>query len=160
MRPVWRRVRYILLLSALASVAVCPAAWRDFKRRNAAEEAPALVRYLAERVRAEAEARGGRLPQQPAGPTPPLGRCCEQDGQCAVDAASWNDPGWRALRFSIDDPHRYSYQYEVVDGGRAAILRAIGDLDCDGVYGTVELRLDPDGEGGWVEAWSKDQPTE
>ena len=156
----WRRVRYVLLLVGLAALATCPAAWRDYRTRNRAAEAREMLRYLAGLVRAEHAERGGRLPQQPAGPTPPLGRCCEQGGECEVDREQWADPGWRALRFTIDDPHRYSYSYEVVDGGRAAVLRASGDLDCDGVPGVVELRLEP-GEGDeLIERWSSEDPTE
>lgn len=155
----WRRVRYVLLLVGLAALATCPAAWREFRHKNRAGEARAMLGYMASLVRAEFLDRGGRLPQQSVGPTPPAGRCCEQGGTCAVDKAPWADPAWRATRFSIDDPHRYSYQYEVVDGGRAAVLRAIGDLDCDGIYGTVEVRLEPDGDQ-LIERWSSDHPGE
>ena len=119
-----------------------------------------MLRYMAGLVRAEYTARDGRLPQQPAGPTPPVGRCCEQGGECIVDPETWSDPGWRALHFTIDDRHRYSYEYRLVDGGRAAVLRAIGDLDCDQVAGTIELRLEPGDEGELVEVWSSDQPLE
>jgi type II secretory pathway pseudopilin PulG len=157
---VWRRVRYVLALIGLAAVATCPAAWRDYRRANRAAEARQVLRYLAELVRAERAERGGRLPQQSVGPTPPIGRCCEQGGECLVDPQLWADPGWRALRFTIDDPHRYSYEYEVVDGGRAAVLRAIGDLDCDTVQGTIELRLDPGDDGALIERWSAHQPEE
>jgi hypothetical protein len=156
----WRRVRYVLLLLGLAAVATCPAAWRDFRRNNRAEEARATLRYLAGLVRAEYAERGGRLPQQPVGPTPPVGRCCEQGGECIVEAELWSDPAWRALRFTLDDPHRYSYQYQVVDGGRAAVLRATGDLDCDGIPGTVEVRLEPGDGVELVERWSSDRPLE
>jgi hypothetical protein len=156
----WRRARYVLLLVALAAGATCPAAWRDFSRKQRAEEAPTVLRYLAGLVRAEYTAREGRLPQQPAGPTPPIGRCCEQGGRCAVDAEAFSDPAWRALRFSLDDPFRYSYQYELVDGGRSAILRAFGDLDCDSIHSTFEVRLDPGGDGTLIEHWTSDKPKE
>ena len=156
----WRKGRYWLLLLALALVATCPRAWRDFRRKQRAEEAPDVLRYLAGLVRAEYTARDGRLPQQSVGPTPPAGRCCEQGGRCTPEKDTWDDPAWRALHFSLDDPFRYSYQYELVDGGRAVVLRAIGDLDCDSVFGTIELRLDPAGDGTLVEHWSKDRPDE
>jgi len=156
----WRRVRYVLLLVGLAAMATCPAAWREFRHKHRAGEAREMLRYLASLVRAEYGDRGGRLPQQSVGPTPPINRCCEQGGTCAVDAAAWADPAWRATRFSVDDPHRYSYQYEVVDGGRAVILRAIGDLDCDETYGTVEVRLEAGPDGTLVEHWSSDHPAE
>lgn len=156
----WRRVRYVLLLLGLTAIATCPAAWRDFRRKNRADEARALLAYMADRVKAEHASRDGRLPQQSVGPTPPLGRCCEQGGACTVDKTWWQDPAWRVLGFSVDDPHRYSYQYEVVDGGRAAILRATGDLDCDGVYGVVELRLDAGPDGLIKQSWRSEQPLE
>jgi hypothetical protein len=157
---VWRRVRYILLLLGLTALATCPAAWRDFRRENRADEARQMLRYLAGLVRAEYAERDGRLPQQSVGPTPPVARCCEQGGECLVDKALWSDPGWRALRFTLDDPHHYAYEYQVVDGGRAAVLRATGDLDCDGTFGIVEVRLEP-GEGdALVERWSSTTPLE
>ena len=156
----WRRVRYVLLLIGLAALATCPAAWRDYRRRNRAREARNLLEYMARLVEAEYRDRSGRLPQQSVGPTPPIGRCCEQGGRCVVDKTLWGDPAWRALRFSIDDPHRYSYQYELAEGGREVTLRAIGDLDCDGLYGKVEVRLVPGDGGGLVRTWTSDQPLE
>lgn len=156
----WRRVRYVLLLIGLAALATCPAAWRDWRRKNRAEEAPKVLRYLAGLVQAQVGARDGRLPQQSVGPTPPIGRCCEQGGTCQVDATLWDDPAWKALRFTIDDPFRYSYQYEVVDNGRAAVLRAVGDLDCDGTSGTIEVRLEPTADGKLVQTWTSKEPLE
>lgn len=79
------------------------------------------------------------FPPESVGPTPPVGACCMQGGKCAPDPALWEHPTWRALGFSIEDPHYYSYQYEVLDGGKAFVARAIGDLDCDGVLATFEL---------------------
>jgi hypothetical protein len=154
----WRRVRYVLILIGLAALATCPAAWRDWRRKNRAEEAPAMLRYLGGLVRDAYTARDGRLPQQSVGPTPPVGRCCEQGGTCTADASLWDDPAWKALRFTIDDSFRYSYQYEVIDGGRSAVLRAIGDLDCDGTSGTYELKLEPGADGALVETWDEKDP--
>lgn len=156
----WRRVRYILLFLGLASLATCPAAWRDFRRENRGAEARETLRYLAGLVRAEYAERDGRLPQQSAGPTPPIRRCCEQGGECIVDKELWTDPAWRALRFTLDDPHRYSYEYQVVDGGRAVVLRATGDLDCDEIPGIIEVRLEPGAEGELIEHWTSTQPLE
>jgi hypothetical protein len=156
----WRKARYWLLLFALCTLATCPAAWRAYRRQQRSEEAPHVLRYLAGLVRAEYAARDGRFPQQSVGPTPPIGRCCEQGGRCAVDQTWWDDPAWRALRFSLDDPFRYSYQYELVDGGRAAVLRASGDLDCDGIFSSFEVRLDPVEDGTLVERWTSENPKE
>ena len=60
----WRKGRYWLLLLALALLATCPAAWKEFRRKQRAEEAPHVLRYLAGLVRAEFAARDGRFPQQ------------------------------------------------------------------------------------------------
>ena len=140
----WRKIRYVLVLLALCAMATCPAARRAWLRRERAREAPLLLDVLGDRVEAVWKERG-RFPQEPAGPTPPIGACCDQGGACAVDATQWSKPGWAVFGFSIDDPHRYSYQYEPAPDGKSAIVRAIGDLDCDGVRATYEVRLTPDG---------------
>jgi hypothetical protein len=139
---VWRKVRYVLVLLGLCAMATCPAARRAWLTRERAREAPLLLDVLGDRVEAVWKERG-RFPQEAAGPTPAVGACCDQGGECAVDAAAWQSPGWATLGFTIDDPHRYAYQYQVVDGGKAAVIRAIGDLDCDGTPGTYEVRLEP-----------------
>jgi len=138
---VWRRVRYVLILIGLCALATCPAAVRRWRTT----EAPELLGVLADRVELVWHERA-RFPQEPAALTPPAGSCCDQGGECAVDAKQWTQGGWAALGFTIDDPHRYSYQYELIEGGRVAVIRALGDLDCNNTYGTYELRLTPDGD--------------
>ena len=141
----WKKLRYVLVLVGLCALATCPSAVRAWHTRERAREAPQLLDVLADRVEAVWKARG-RFPQEPAGPTPPLGACCDQGGECAVDAAQWQRGGWAALGFTIDDPNRYSYQVQLVDGGQAIVLRATGDLDCNGVSGVYEVRLAPHGD--------------
>jgi type IV pilus assembly protein PilA len=79
--------------------------------------------------------------------------CCAAGGtaeKCAPQAALWDaDPAWKALKFSMDDPHYYAYQYNVTNstsaGGQGSEFTAIavGDLDCDttmsrfSMYGVV-----------------------
>jgi hypothetical protein len=78
--------------------------------------------------------------------TPPLGACCKQpEGRCAPDPTLWTSPAWLAVRFSMDDPHRYSYQ--LVTDATSFTARAFGDLNCDGTYSTFELvgRIQADG---------------
>jgi hypothetical protein len=155
---VWRRVRYLLLLVALCSLATCPAALRHHRARQRSAEAPQVLTAMIEGVEAVWKERG-RFPQVTAGPTPPVGACCEQGGRCAAAPALWMDAAWRLLHVSVDGPHRYSYQYEVTGDGQVAVLRAIGDLDCDGVLGTVEVRLTPAG-GALHETWTRTLPDE
>lgn len=72
--------------------------------------------------------------------TPAADRCATGDHAYAPDAAPWQHRGWRALNFSVDDPHYYRYEFISSGTGRDAMFtaRAVGDLDCDGVYSTFE----------------------
>ena len=80
-----------------------------------------------------------QFPNLSAGPTPPLGSCCKQGGKCRPDPSLWLAPTWLAVQFSVDDPHYYSYQYLVLDSRKQFVVRAFGDLDCDGVYSTFAM---------------------
>ena len=156
-KDVWRRARWLLGLVGLCALATCPAAQRQCATKRAAREAPALLGYLVERVRAHVGEHHA-LPDVNVGPTPPVGTCCEHGGEtCAPDPARWQDPGWRALGFSIDDRHRFAYQ--VHRDGAALVLTAIGDQDCDGVRATYEVRLTLE-DDHVIEAWSQHQPLE
>ncbi len=141
----WRRLRYLLLLAALCAVATCPSAKRSCTAKVSSQEADDLIGYLADRVEGSITATG-RVPSAPAGPTP-LPACCEQGGTCSPDPALWATPGWQGLAFSIDNDYRYTYSYLPDPSGRSAIVRAVGDLDCDGETSgyEIEIRIDPDG---------------
>jgi hypothetical protein len=148
----------MLLLAALCAVATCPAAKRACMAKHHSQEADELLGYLADRVEASISATG-RVPATPAGPTP-LPTCCEQaEGTCSPDAALWATPGWQALGFSIDDDYRYTYSYVPDPSGRSAIVRAIGDLDCNGESSLYELeiRIAPDGV---QRTWTRKNPYE
>ena len=127
----------VAIIGILAAVAI-PAFMKYIKKSKSSE-----ARSFLTKLRADLEnhlLEHGALPP-PAGPTPPLGACCRpgnDDGKCAPDPALWDHPTWRALHFSIDDPHRYSYQV-VTEGGAIYAVRAYGDLDCDGAYATFTL---------------------
>jgi len=172
----WRRLRYLLLLTALCAIATCPAAKRSCTAKTRAAEADELLGYLADRVGAVVSSTG-RVPPTAAGPTPEPG-CCEQggqpdgkadgrpetkpetrpesrnDGRCSPDPAVWAAPGWRELGFSIDGPYRYTYRYTPDPGGLSATLRAVGDLACEGKPSQVELKLTVVG-GKVSRVWSR-----
>ena len=80
-----------------------------------------------------------QFPGPSSGPTPPLGACCQGGDKCTPDAALWETPVWRALRFAMDRPHYYSYQYQADPTGNGFTVRAIGDIDCDGQYATFSM---------------------
>lgn len=152
----WRRVRYVLLLAALCAIATCPAAKRSCTAKNRATEAEQLLGYLAEKVTLSYLATG-KLPQG-AGPTP-RPSCCDQGGTCEPDPSTWAAPGWVALGFSIDDEYRYTYEYAPDPSGMSAMLRATGDLDCDGKTSLHEVKLTISG-GTVLQAWTETDPYE
>ena len=152
-----RPVRYILALLALCAIATCPTAKRSCNARNESREADNLLDVIADRV-AKRVALTGKVPPTPAGPTP-LPSCCDQGGTCNDDASTWAAPGWRDLQFSIDGTYRYTYEYVPDPGGAAAIVRAIGDLDCNHSASTFELKLTV--KGNEVErVWARSNPYE
>lgn len=153
----WRRLRYVLLLVGLCAIATCPAAKRSCTAKSQAREAEELLEYLADRVAASITAHG-HVPATPAGPTP-LPACCEMGGTCEPDPSLWATPAWQALAFSIDGEYRYTYAYLPAADGRSAIVRAVGDVDCDGESGTLEVEVKIDG-AGITRTWTRKNPYE
>jgi hypothetical protein len=153
----WRRLRYLLLLVAFCAIATCPAAQRSCTAKSRAREPELLLGYLAERIEATIAATG-RVPETPAGPTPAPG-CCDQGGTCPPDPAAWSAPGWTALAFSIDGEHRYAYAYVPDPGGRSAVVRAVGDLSCDGKPSLYELEIRIEAQGP-ARRWTRKDPYE
>jgi hypothetical protein len=153
----WRRVRWFLTLVALCAIATCPSAKRSCTAQNRAQEAEDLLGVIADRV-ATVVATTGKVPPTPAGPTPQPS-CCEQGGTCSPDAATWAAQGWRELQFSIDGAYRYQYQYAPDPSGTSAIVRATGDLDCNGVGATYEVTLTVQGSSV-RRAWRRKNPYE
>ena len=135
----WRRIRWFLTLAALCAIATCPAAKRSCTARNRAVEADDILGVLADRV-AHAVAVTGKVPPVAAGPTP-VPSCCEQGGRCKADPAVWSAQGWKDLQFTIDGTYRFTYQYIPDPSGTSALIRAVGDLDCDGTTSLYEVRL-------------------
>jgi hypothetical protein len=129
-----------------------------YVRKSKTTEASMNVKKIYDGARAyyldEYLAPGATVPpakQFPASAptTPPLGDCCAQPGhKCAPNPALWSG-SWQDLKFSMDDPHYYSYTFEASGSGATAefTARANGDLDCDGDYSTFELvgKVDADG---------------
>lgn len=71
------------------------------------------------------------------GTTPVMGVCCASAGQvCVPDPAQFSG-AWDDLRFEPTEPHRYMYSFQQNPASFTA--RAVGDLDCNGVYSTFEI---------------------
>lgn len=153
----WRRTRYLLGLLGLCAIATCPIAKRSCTANSRLREADDLVGYLGDRV-AEVLAQTGKVAPQAAGPTP-RPACCDQGGMCPVDAHAWDIPAWRALAFSIDSPHRFSYEYVPDSGGSSAIVRATGDVECTGRPVVIQLEIRA-GATGVERTWTRKEPSE
>lgn len=116
-----------------------PESFTAYKQSSQRIEAELLMRQIVKRSQALASAAGVYV----VGSTTlsPAVSCCEQNAngkhQCAVDPATWQDPVWRELDFSIDDPHYFQYQYTGTATSYKVI--AVGDLDCDGTKITFAI---------------------
>lgn len=78
--------------------------------------------------------------------------CCDPSvsdgqGQCDPAKIEWNRTLWSALRWKLDEPHTYVYEYEAAGklGEARFTLSAYGDVDCDGEFSTFRFvgRGDP-----------------
>lgn len=150
-------MRYLLTLVGLCALATLPTAQRSCTAKNRAREATELLAVLGDRIADRVKATG-HVPPTPA-PLTPQPACCQRGGTCTSDAATWSGAAWRELEFSIDGRFRYAYEYIPDPSGRSAVVRATGDLDCDGKASTYELKLSVSGNG--VErTWSRKDPYE
>ena len=105
--------------------------------------------YLTKRANMAGEIVECAMPS-PAGPVPKAGTCCgalggpdaDGDDRCDGTEAEWN-AAFGGLHVPYPGPHYYTY--EIVPSENTAapglIIRATGDLDCDGVRSTFERFL-------------------
>jgi hypothetical protein len=76
----------------------------------------------------------GKFPTGTAHTAPVATSCCAYPGKrCPVEAAAWQDPVWKALEVSIDEPTLFRYDYTANTTGEVFTAKATGDLDCDGI---------------------------
>ena len=95
----------------------------------------------------------GGVKQFPLSTVPTPGSCCVfPDSACYPSPLYWTSATWTALGFHIDD--RFFFGYEFLSGGSdntaTFAARAYGDLDCDNVLSTYEIRGSIDSDGGVV----------
>jgi hypothetical protein len=96
----------------------------------------------------QADRTGSILPRQfPVSATAPshadwYAQVCKngRSNRYQPEMDTWDAASWQALNFAIDDPFYYKYTYISNGTGAGAkfTVRAIGDLDCDGVFSTFE----------------------
>jgi type IV pilus assembly protein PilA len=135
----------------LAAVAI--PAFMKYIRHSKTSEASVHVHrgYSAAASYAAEHAGQGKRFAFPAstGWTPAAPCCGHPGGKCAPDASAWTGPTWRALEFSVDEPHYYQYRFTSEGKGAAArfTIEARGDLNCDGVYSSYKMEGEVDGRG-------------
>lgn len=128
----------VFVPGVLAAVAI-PAFMRNARKAKTVE-ATVMVKRLYDGARAYYEEGAGKRFPGPSAAATPAGTCCGHPGdKCPPDPSLWAREPWTSLKFSMDDPHYYRYEYEVAGDGKSFTARALGDLDCDGEYSTFEL---------------------
>jgi hypothetical protein len=123
-----------------ATVPACIRAVRLTKTAEAAENLEKLAQASALHLSQKQPAPLVSTPLTPA--LVPRGTTIE-DPQ-----GTWDHPTWKALSFSIEEPHAYAYRVDVdVDPTTPVRIVAHGDLDGDGVLSTFERSLVRDAKG-------------
>jgi hypothetical protein len=95
------------------------------------------------RIAAHATLRASGLPTESAYPdSVPFTPEATPRAQLVLDPpGTWDAPTWRALDFSFDSPHAYSFAFESANGEARSTFtaRARGDLDGDGVTSSFAI---------------------
>jgi type IV pilus assembly protein PilA len=147
----------VAIIGILAAVAI--PAFMKYMRKSKTTEATQGVKKIYDGARSyyleENTARGTGVPiakQFPvsAAVTPTETCCGSPGGKCVPDPADWDDVAgsWNALKFSMEDPFYFQYQYAAsgTDDTSQFTARALGDLDCDTTLSTFEMAasINPD----------------
>jgi prepilin-type N-terminal cleavage/methylation domain-containing protein len=142
----------VAIAGVLASVAT-PAFMR-YVRKAKTTEAVLNVRRMYEGGRAyileESAGRGLMAPVARQFPESaaitPAATCCDPSSgdKCLPDAEDWQTSTWQALRFAMEDPHYFRYEFASTGSANPGsssrfTARAQGDLDCDGAASTFEM---------------------
>jgi type IV pilus assembly protein PilA len=134
----------VAIIGILAAVAI--PAFMKYIRRSKTVEAATNIRLLfnssaAYYVTDQVDSSGNPMPHQfPAtvGWSPSTDCGTQPGGKCnpASEASAWRNATWNALRFSVDDPFYYNYQYTSagLEGASTCSIEARGDLDGDGTF--------------------------
>jgi hypothetical protein len=148
-----RRAALILSTPAFSAESDQAEAFEDFRKKIREAGIRETLRQIFEAERAYySTPRTGvfdeKLPARfiAAGPTPPE---VPRARAALPPAPGFDEPGWRTLKFSQPGPMRYQYAALTQGEGPGAklIIRALGDLDGDGVYSVYELHAEADSGG-------------
>jgi len=147
-----------LILAVVVLFAACGKKKSDDSKRGDNAEARLMVRKIYMGAKAY-WAEHAALPTGATAMTPGDAPWACPSGKHKPNPAMWtSEPLWDALRFTIDEPHWYSYSYE--SDGTSLKVVARGDLDCDNNPATYTLTAKvegPDLAGGDI---VEEQPLE
>ena len=134
----------VAIIGILSAIAV-PAFMRYIKKAKTAEVSQQLDKiatgartyYLDEQGSGNLAPVAVQFPDSEALTPVAADNCCNK---CTPAATHWETASWRALQFSVDDPHYYRYEFVSAGSGASASFtaRAFGDLDCDNTLSTYE----------------------
>ena len=129
----------VAIIGILALVAV--PAFMDYMKKSKKSEASLQLNKIGKNLKVyyitESKFPAGEVALTPSE------SCCNTGGKCLSTPDTWKQPVWQALDFQIDEPSLFQYSYE--SDGKTFTAKAVGDLDCDGVMITYELRGTSDG---------------
>jgi Tfp pilus assembly protein PilE len=126
------------VIGILAAIAI--PAFMDYTKHSKKTEAALQLNKLAKNAK-RAYVESNSFPPGTAALTPSEPCCGQPNNRCrAVPERDAADPAWKALDFEIDEPTLFQYSYSASADGQSFVAKAVGDLDCDGVFITYELR--------------------
>lgn len=136
-----------MAMGMLAAVAIPK--FLDYMKKGKRSEAELNLNAIAKAADAE-RAESASFPVATA-PLTPAQACCAGPGRrCAPVRSEWEGvDAWDALGFEMTEPHFFQYSY--TSDGQTVLAEAVGDLDCDGVTVTYQLRgaVDATGATTW-----------
>jgi Tfp pilus assembly major pilin PilA len=125
------------VIGILSAVAI--PTFMDYIKRSKQTEASLQLNKLGKNAK-RAYSETSSFPTGSAPLTPPAPCCGQPNNHCtAVPTAYAANAVWRSLDFQIDEPSLFQYSYQASSDGQRFVAKAIGDLDCDGVFITYEL---------------------
>ena len=140
----------VAIIGILAAVAI--PAFMKYIRKSKTVEAVQGIKKIYDGARSyymdESNKRGSTLalakqfPNTIATLTPTSGQCCNNPGgKCNPQPSDWDTPEWNALKFSMEDPFYFQYNYTAsgTDTNAAFTAAANGNMDCDTDLSTYEM---------------------
>jgi type IV pilus assembly protein PilA len=144
----------VAIIGILAAVAI--PAFMKYIKKSKTTEASQFVKKIYEGARVyymdnntprgTIQANASQFPDPATAGLTADANCCAMTGgtaeKCVPDAAQWNTAAWTALKFSVDDPHYYAYDYispQQIGSGANFTALAQGNLDCDAAYSTFTM---------------------